>query len=83
MFSQFLTKLENALPDLFTFVLNPAVSPTNNPAERGLREIIVHRKVRGQMKSENMPEVMGNIFTCFTTWKAQGVDHLAEMVKYV
>lgn len=83
MFRQFLTKLENALPDLFTFVLNPAVPPTNNPAERGLREIIVHRKVRGQIKSDNTPEIMGNIFTCFTTWKAQDVDHLAEMLKYL
>ena len=78
-----MTKLENALPDLFTFVLNPTAPPTNNPAERGLREIVVHRKVRGQMKSDNTPEVMGNIFTCFTTWKARGTDHLAEMVKYL
>ena len=79
----FLVKLKNALPDLFRFVLNPRIPPTNNAAERGLREIIVHRKIRGQMKSDDTPAVMGSIFTCFTTWKNRGLDHLAEMAKYL
>ena len=79
----FLVKLRNALPDLFRFVLNPRIPPTNNAAERGLREIVIHRKIRGQMKSDDTPTVMGNIFTCFTTWKNRGLDHLAEMAKYL
>ena len=28
-------------------------------------------------------QLMRNIFTCFMTWKAQGLDHLAEMTKYL
>ena len=50
---QFLTvKLRNAEPDLFLYVLDPRVAPTNNAAERGLREPVVHRKVRGSIRSE-------------------------------
>ena len=41
---KFMGKLGNAGSDLFRFVLNPNIQPTNNAAERGLREIVVHRK---------------------------------------
>ena len=83
LFKPFMNKLRNALPHLFTFVLNPRVPPTNNAAERGLREIVVHRKIRDTIKSRNTPNIMGNIFTCIMTWKVQGLDHLAEMAKYL
>ena len=78
----FLTKLKNVLPDLFRFVLDPRIPPTNNAAERGLREIVVHRKIRGRMKLDDTPAVIGNIFACIATWKNLGLDHLAEMVNY-
>ena len=71
------------MPHPFTFVLDPCVPPTNNATERCLREIAVHRKIRGGVKSTNTPDVMGNIFTCITTWKGRGLDHLAEMAKYL
>lgn len=29
------------------------------------------------------PAVMGDTFTCFTTWKNRVLDHLAEMAKYL
>ena len=49
----FLTKkLRNAKPDLFWYVLDPRVPSTNNAAERELHEIVVHRKVRGPIRSE-------------------------------
>ncbi len=44
---KFITKLRNAKDNLFTFLLYPAVTPTNNAAEQALRESVVHRKVRG------------------------------------
>ena len=68
---------------MFTFALNPHIPSTNNAAERSLREIVVYRKIRGGLKSENTPNIMGNIFTCFMTWKVQGINHLAEMAKYL
>ena len=52
-------------------------------AERGLREIVIHRKIRGTLRSEESMENFGNIFTCITTWKNQGLDYLAEMAQYV
>ena len=83
LLGKFMTKLKNALPHMFTFVLDPHVPSTNNAAERSLREIVMHRKICGGLKSENTPNIMGNIFTCFMTWKAQGINPLAEMVKYL
>ena len=79
----FLTKLEGAAEDLFEFVLNPKVPPTNNAAERGLREIVVHRKIRGSLRAESSMETYGNIFTCVATWKNRGLDYAKEMLAYV
>ena len=49
---KFMIKLRNAGSDLFRFVLDPTIPPTNNAAERGLREIVVHRKIRGSIRAE-------------------------------
>ena len=78
----FLTKLEGAADDLFAFVLDPRVQPTNNAAERGLREIVVHRKIRGSLRAEESMEIYGNIFTCIATWKNQGLDYVKELLPY-
>ena len=78
-----MTKLKNANDDLFRFVLNPEIQSTNNAAERALREIVVHRKIRGGIKAEKTKEWMANFFSCITTWKNQKLDYLAEMAKYV
>ena len=78
----FLTKLEGAADDLFEFVLDPKMPPTNNAAERGLREIVVHRKIRGSLRAENSMETYGNIFTCVATWKNRGLDYTKGMLAY-
>ena len=77
-----MTKLGNAYGDLFRFVTDPRVPSTNNAAERGLREIVVHRKIRGAIRSEDTMRWLGNLFTCVTTWQMRGIDHLAELAKY-
>ena len=41
---KFMGKISNAGSDLFRFVLNPKIPPTNNVVERGLREIVVTEK---------------------------------------
>ena len=83
LLKKYIGKLERALPDMFRFVLDPRIPSTNNAAERELREIVIHRKIRGQLKSKNTTETLGNIFSCFTTWKNQGINHLAEMTNYL
>ena len=80
---KFIGKLDRAADDLFEFVLDPRIPPTNNIAERGLREIVVHRKIRGAIRAAETMEWTGYRFTCVTTWEAQGKDYREELVKYV
>lgn len=80
---KFMGKLDRAAGDLFEFVLDPRIPPTNNIAERGLREIVVHRKIRGAIRAAETMDWMGNLFTCVMTWKSQGKNYLEELVKYI
>ena len=82
LLKKFIGKINNAGSDLFRFVLNPNIPPTNNAAERGLREIVVHRKVRGGIRAEDTMTWMANFFSCIMTWKNKGLDHIAEIAKY-
>ena len=79
---KFMVKISNAGSDLFRFVLNPKIPPTNNAAERGLREIVVHRKIRGSIRAEETMTWMANFFSCVMTWKNKKLDYLAEIAKY-
>ena len=79
----FITKLSNARPNLFHFVTNKRIPPTNNEGERGLREIVVHRKVRGSLRADDTMTWLGNLFSCISTWKECGLDVQKELAKYV
>lgn len=80
---KFLTKLNNAKDDLFTFLLHPDVEPTNNTAERALREPIIHRKIRGCVRNQKGCQMFGNLMSCIMTWKMNNCNLLDEIVKYV
>lgn len=45
-------RLRRYLDDLFTFVRDPAVPPTNNLAERRLRPLVIGRKISGGTRSK-------------------------------
>ena len=79
---KFMVKIGNAGADLFRFVLDPKIPPTNNAAERGLREIVVHRKIRGSIRAEETMTWLANFFSCVMTWKNKKMDYLAEIAKY-
>ena len=81
--ARFISKLKGASEDLFTFTLYPGVEPTNNHGERQLREPIVHRKIRGQLKSEEGMIMFGRLMTAVSTWKLQGLNPLVEFRRYV
>ena len=82
--NHFLTvKLRNAERDLFLYVVDPRVASTNNAAERGLREPVVHRKVRESIRSEETMKWWGNLFTSVMTWRVRNVDIHEELAKYV
>jgi transposase len=42
---RFANNLLTVWPALWTFVTHPGVEPTNNPAERALRNPVIHRKL--------------------------------------
>lgn len=51
--TQFLGKIESGLDYRLTFVTQPKVDPTNNPAENALREPVVLRKIIGTLRTES------------------------------
>jgi len=67
----FAVKLRNAIPSLFTCVIHLFVEPTNNIAERALRELIVIRKIIGGLRRETGARTMETITSMFATWKQQ------------
>jgi hypothetical protein len=44
-------------PFWFTFVTVSEVEPTNNRAERALRELVVHRKIIGTLESKGRADI--------------------------
>jgi len=48
---KFVEKLRNAGKRLFTFIMRD-VQPTNNECERVLSEVVIHRKIRAQLRTE-------------------------------
>lgn len=80
---KYMKKLGRALPDAFVFVEDPSIPPTNNYAERAIRKPVVHRKVRGYIKSEKSMVWIGYLFSCAATWKNQGLDFREQILQYV
>jgi transposase len=78
---KFVSKLKTASRNLFTFTLYQGVDPTNSRAERELREPIVHRKIRGQLKSEKGMVMFSRLMTAVSTWKLQDLNPFLEFKK--
>lgn len=71
-FQKFATKLRNGIGSWFTCVIHTYVEPTNNIAERALRELIVQRKIMGGLRREKGAKIMETITSMIATWKLQG-----------
>ena len=71
---QFRRKLVISAPNLVTFLKFDNVNTTNNAIERKLREVVVHRKVRGQMINEKGMRIFGILMICYPTWKRRGLN---------
>ncbi len=70
---KFLRKVRNGFPSWFTF-LEHNVEPTNNTAERALREHVVIRKIIGGLRSLEGAHVHEVVMSCFATWKKLGMN---------
>jgi transposase len=69
-------KISNGFEYWFTFVIHPAVEPTNNRAERALREHVILRKIVGTLRNNKGTSIHERIMTVLATWKQQGLDSL-------
>ncbi len=79
---KFVGKLRNAGRSLFTFILQ-SVDSTNNAAERVLREVVIHRKIRGLLRNGKGMSMFGNMMTAFMSWKLRGLNPMEEVRKYL
>jgi transposase len=71
------TRLRTHLTELFTFVRDPAVTPTNNAAERSLRPLVIARKVSGGTRSVTGSRTRMILYSLGATAKLQGQDPTA------
>jgi transposase len=63
--------------ELFTFVRDPAVPPTNNTAERNLRPLVIARKVSGGTRSADGSQTRMILASLAATARLQGNDPTA------
>lgn len=73
------TKIENGFEHWFTCILHPEVEPTNNRAERMLREEVVLRKITGTLRNEKGTIANEVMMSLITTWKQQNKNPFLEL----
>lgn len=78
--ASFATYLENGMHDWLTFVEHDGVEPTNNIAERALRELIVIRKIIGTLRCERSADNRAALASMFATWKLEGKNPQTELL---
>jgi transposase len=71
-----MSKICNGFEYWFTFVIHPDVEPTNNRAERAIREHVVQRKIIGTLRNDKGTSIHERIMTVLATWAQQGLDSL-------
>jgi transposase len=69
-------KICNGFDYWFTFIIHPGVEPTNNRAERALREHVILRKIVGTLRNGKGTSIHERIMTVLATWGQQGLNSL-------
>lgn len=67
-------KIRNGARYWFTFVTTPGVEPTNNRAERALREHVVKRKIIGTFRNQKGTSIYETTTTMLATWEQRGLN---------
>ena len=75
----FRTKMQNGFEHWFTCILYPEAEPTNNRAERMLREQVVLRKITGTLRNEKGTTANEVLMSLITTWKQQNKNPFLEL----
>ena len=68
---RFANNLLKVWPALWTFITDPAVEPTNNPAERALRGPVIHRKLSHGTRSDQGERFAERALSAATTCRQQ------------
>jgi transposase len=71
---RFVGKVRNGFDHWFTFVMVPGLEPTNNRAERALKEPVVQRKIIGTFRNGKGTQIYETMMTLLATWKQQGLN---------
>lgn len=74
-------KIENGMDHWFTFLTVEGVEPTNNRAERALRENVVIRKIIGTLRNGKGMYIHETIMSLLATWKVKGLNPQDEMLR--
>ncbi len=70
--SKVITTIKNGLDFWFTRIIHPQIEPTNNRAERALREIVVIKKIMGTLRNEDGADILTKMMTLISTWRLNG-----------
>lgn len=76
---QLATLIENGGDDWFTALYHPGVPLTNNHAERGLRHIVLHRKMMGCYRNEKGKNWIDIGISVLQSWRLQGKNPYQEL----
>jgi len=82
-FRKFATTVKNGLEHWFTCLINLLVEPTNNIAERALRELIVQRKIIGGLRREKGAHIMEVITSMIATIKKRELPLFQTIKSYL
>jgi hypothetical protein len=70
-------RMAKHLHELFVFVVEAAVPPDNNRAERALRHLVTSRKISGGTRSAAGSETKMTLASVFGTWRLRGENPYA------
>ena len=76
---KFAITIGNGIEFWFTFLDYKNVEPTNNRAERALREMVVQRKIMGTLRNEKGTRIMERIASCIATWRQKKLNPFNEI----
>ena len=79
---RFANNLRKVWPALWTFLTDPSVEPTNNPAERALRTPVIHRKLSHGTRSHDGERFAERALSAAATCRQQRrslFDYLVEL----
>ncbi len=78
---RFIRKVRNGFDHWFTFVTVVGLEPTNNRAERALKEPVVQRKIIGTFRNEKGTRIYETLMSLLATWKQQGLNPYEAMAQ--